>query len=259
MNNRGRSAKLVGEFAGLTIDFCYLFHDVACLSYVKTSDIEKEKVDIYNDIDTIQKRILELVKVAQENNINIDIQAFNSSSQEIREAISQIQSKKDLEKYIRYYQDGMHDNDLVDKIAYQFYSEFMSLYYKVLNQVTSESIFPYKTQPALVSYGEISRNPQSAIQQSFTIFEDYLRSKIGADADLFGEELINKAFGKDGLLVYSNIPAEQNGVRNLVSGFYATFRNPHMHRVIKIEESQSLSIISTLYMLINIVNNSRAR
>jgi hypothetical protein len=259
MKNRGRFEMLIGEFAGATIEFCYLFQDLACISYVKTIDVEKEKKDINGDIDRIQEITIRLCKLASENDLDLDPQNFNIATEKIKEALEQIKASKDLEKYIYYYEGGKHDNDLIDKIAYQLYSEFLHLYYKAVGKISSEAIFPYKTQPVLASYGEVTRNPQSAIQQSFTIFEDYLRYKIGADVSLFGEELINKAFGRDGVLVYSNVPAEQSGVRNLFSGFYATFRNPHMHRIIQVEENQSLAIISTMYLLLDIVNKSQVR
>jgi hypothetical protein len=71
--------------------------------------------------------------------------------------------------------------------------------------------------------------------------------------------LINKAFGKEGELVYSDISAEKQGVRNLFSGTYAAFRNPNMHRIIREDENRALAIISLIYLLFDLVNNSKRK
>jgi len=259
MKNRGQFEKLIKGFAGITIDFCYLFQDITYLSYAKDRDLERDKADIINGVNTIQKHILDLCKLAWENSLLLDPRNFTVAAGKIKDTLMQINELNDIEKYVRFQQGEVHVNDLTDELAYKLYSEFLYLYSDVCSSITNEVIYPFKTNPFLATYSDINTNPQPAIQQSFTIFEDYLRYKIGADASLYGEDLMNKAFGRDGVLIYSNIPAEQNGVRNLFSGFYATFRNPHMHRIIQIEENQALAIISTIYLLLDIVNNSQMR
>lgn len=259
MKNRGQFEKLIVGFARVTIDLCYLFQDFTYLSYAKDRDLKRDRTDIVNDVDTIQKSVLDLSRLALENDLHLNLLNFNEAVSKAKDTLNQIDELKDVEKYVRFRQGEIHENDLTDELAYKIYLEFLHLYSEVCRSITNEVVYPYKTSPFLATYADVNKNPQSAIQQSFIIFEDYLRYKIGADASLYGEELINKAFGRDGFLIYSDIPAEQNGVRNLFSGFYATFRNPHMHRIIQMEESKTLAIISTIYLLLDIVNSSRVR
>lgn len=82
-----------------------------------------------------------------------------------------------------------------------------------------------------IRYDLVRNSPQSAVQLAFALFEDHLRNKVGVGPETYGEDLINTAFAKDGRLVYSPLPAEQLGARNLCSGAYATLRNPRMHRL----------------------------
>jgi len=89
----------------------------------------------------------------------------------------------------------------------------------------------------------IVSNPQAAIESAFTYFEDYLRKRLGVGAQIYGEELINLAFGKDGKLIFSDVDNENKGVRNFVSGAYATFRNPRKHGVVQDDEKTVLIII----------------
>lgn len=105
----------------------------------------------------------------------------------------------------------------------------------------------------------IVSNPQAAIETAFTYFEDYLRNKLGVGAEVYGEELINLAFGKDGKLIYSEVDNENRGVRNFISGAYSTFRNPRKHRVIQDDEKTTLIIIDIIELLIKIVDESKDR
>jgi uncharacterized protein (TIGR02391 family) len=102
----------------------------------------------------------------------------------------------------------------------------------------------------------IAQSPQAAIEHAFTIFEDRLRNRVGADQSLYGESLINLAFGQDGKLSYSVVENENKGVRNLISGVYATYRNPRKHRVIKDDKESALAIIALIELLIHITDDS---
>lgn len=130
----------------------------------------------------------------------------------------------------------------------------------IQNLVNTISDFIQNTTPLsgiqakLVTSALVEKNPQAAIQQIFTIFEDHLRNKIGADSSLYGKDLITKSFGQNGVLTYGETQAEQEGVRSLFFGAYATFRNPHMHRIIENDTQTVLSIISLVDMLIKITD-----
>jgi hypothetical protein len=75
--------------------------------------------------------------------------------------------------------------------------------------------------------------------------------------DLYGENLINKAFGKNGVLAYGKTPTEEAGIRNLFSGVYATFRNPRMHRIVKDESETVLAVITMVDMLMRIIDEAQ--
>lgn len=103
----------------------------------------------------------------------------------------------------------------------------------------------------------IVENPQAAIEHAFTVLEDRLRQRIKVGAEHYGEKLVNTAFGKNGKLVFSEIEAENIGMRNLLSGAYATFRNPRKHRIVEDDEKTVLSILSLVELLITLVDESK--
>ncbi len=59
--------------------------------------------------------------------------------------------------------------------------------------------------------------------------------------------------------MYGATPAEQNGIRNLVSGAYATFRNPHMHRIIGNDEQMVSPVITLIDLLARLINEAQDR
>ena len=65
--------------------------------------------------------------------------------------------------------------------------------------------------------------------------------------------------GKNARLVYGDVPAEQAGVRNLISGAYAVFRNPRMHRIIEDDENTALIIIGLIDLMMRIVDDAVAQ
>jgi len=112
---------------------------------------------------------------------------------------------------------------------------------------------------ARIHYDQIRQSPQGAIQLAFALFEDHLREKIGVGPELYGENLINAAFGKDGCLIFSEVPAEQVGARNLFSGVYATLRNPRMHRFLEDDESTALTIVALTDLLRQLIDKAESR
>jgi hypothetical protein len=112
---------------------------------------------------------------------------------------------------------------------------------------------------ARIGYDVIRRSPQSAIQLAFAVLEDQLRDRIGVGSEVYGEDLINAAFAKEGRLVYSQLAAEQVGARNLCSGAYATLRNPRMHRLIEDDETTAITVIALIDLLIQMTEKSQSR
>jgi hypothetical protein len=110
-----------------------------------------------------------------------------------------------------------------------------------------------------IQYDQIRQSPQGASQLAFALLEDHLRRKIGVGSEVYGEDLINAAFGRDGRLIYSRVPAEQIGVRNLLSGAYATLRNPRMHKVLEDDESTALTIVALTDLLCQLIDRAESR
>ena len=96
----------------------------------------------------------------------------------------------------------------------------------------------------------LENNPQAAIEHAFTLFEDNLRKRINAGPEVFGENLINRAFGKNGVLTYGTVANEDRGIRDLMAGAYATLRNPRKHRIVLDNQDNTISIIALVDMLI---------
>lgn len=135
---------------------------------------------------------------------------------------------------------------------------------KFLSQVNAElkrvtPISFQKLDSNKISLDDIKRNPQASIQHAFTLLETQVRNKLNANSDLFGEALINAAFGANGSLVFGETPAEQLGVRNFVSGAYATFRNPRMHREVKDNEQEALQLLAMIDLIMVIVEKATVK
>lgn len=102
----------------------------------------------------------------------------------------------------------------------------------------------------------VIQNPQAAVEHAFTLFEDHLRRRLNAGTNIYGEALINLAYGQDGKLFYGNTEGENKGARNFISGAYATYRNPRKHRVIEDDKQTALAIIVLVELLIRLVDES---
>lgn len=124
-----------------------------------------------------------------------------------------------------------------------------------------DAIFPLSSKMSkYLSQELISDKPQAAIEHAFTLFEDHLRKRIGAGPEIYGEPLINQAFGpKDGKLKFGETENELKGIRNLVSGVYATFRNPRKHRVVDDDSYTASVIVVFLELLMKIADEAMLR
>lgn len=110
----------------------------------------------------------------------------------------------------------------------------------------------YRITPEL-----IAQNPQAAIEHAFTLFEDHLRQRLAVGPEVYGEGLINLAFGQNGKLTYGVVESENKGIRNFMSGAYATFRNPRKHRIVQDNERTAFAIIALIELLIQLVDECK--
>jgi len=123
---------------------------------------------------------------------------------------------------------------------------------------------PPKLSSALAS--EISeklivREPDSAVRKAFIVFEDKLRQKVGVDDEFYGEELINSAFGvnKGKLMAYEQ-ENKRTGIRNLMSGTFAIYRNSIMHHEMEpLDKNTAIMLLTLIDEFVKIVDKSEVK
>lgn len=105
------------------------------------------------------------------------------------------------------------------------------------------------------------QNPQAAIENAFTHFEDLLRKRISGESKLCGNNLIKAAYGIDeGRLTYiSEGKNRTQHLYDLMSGAYSIFRNPRHHIIIDDGEQKAQAIISMVELLIEFIDDSEDR
>lgn len=169
-----------------------------------------------------------------------------------------LDSIKDIQRLLSEFDlsDILYSHDALHSRIAEFESDIDSIVSAITTYIQTTTPLSGH-QAKLITSELIKKNPQAAIQQIFTLFEDRLRKRIGAPPEQFGENLINAAFGSHGILTYGETPAEQIGVRNLLAGAYATFRNPRMHRLIEDNQQTVIAIITIVDLLIKIVDGAK--
>lgn len=209
---------------------------------------EERKEHLIRCVSSLKDEVEKLSKLYPAENLHDIFLHTLSDIQNVHRLLSEFE----LEKII--FESGVNEKDpLQSRIAELNVFSLTSAIAEYIQTTTPLS----GHQAKLVTSALVAQNPQAAIQQIFTFFEDYLRKRIGASPEIYGENLISAAFGKDGILKYGETPAEQLGVRNLFSGTYAVFRNPRMHRMIDDGQATVLAILTTVDLLIKIIDESK--
>ena len=103
----------------------------------------------------------------------------------------------------------------------------------------------------------IRREYQQAIFAAMLTIETSVREAAGYGSKMFGTNLMNNAFGKDGPLRDPKAnEAEEEGVRNLFSGTIAAYKNPRSHRKVEMDnEMEVMEIIILASHLLYIVDS----
>lgn len=114
--------------------------------------------------------------------------------------------------------------------------------------------------------GKISReiriqNPQAAVENAFTHFEDHLLKRVSGDSTLYGNRLIKTAYeGENSKLVFKSDGKDYTtNLYNLMSGAYSIFRNPRHHKIINDDEQKAQALISLAELLIEFIDLSDER
>ena len=104
-------------------------------------------------------------------------------------------------------------------------------------------------------------NPQAAIENAFTHFENHLRSRISGDSTLYGNRLIKAAYeGEKSKLAYKDDGKDYSPhLNNLMLGAYSILRNPRHHKIVDDDEQKAEVIISFVELLIEYVDKSEER
>lgn len=99
-----------------------------------------------------------------------------------------------------------------------------------------------RSLPSLIADNELRRRCEDllaadlhydrAIREACVILEDRVRKATGADKNVVGVSLMQKAFGRNGLLRLSEHDQEQVGAMQIYSGVMAFFRNAAGHSVV---------------------------
>jgi uncharacterized protein (TIGR02391 family) len=74
----------------------------------------------------------------------------------------------------------------------------------------------------------------TAVREACVLLEDRIRKVAGLRQDVFGVDVVDQALGqKSGVLLFSDVPAEQQGIHSLYRGVIGFFKNPTSHRLIE--------------------------
>ena len=219
-------------------------------------DFSPTKVDRQKDLAECSKSIEKEIRILSRL---YPAETLQSTFQQALESIQEIQrllSEFDLSDILCVPGLKGSSNDALQSRLAEFESDIHSIVSAITNYIQTTTPLSGH-QAKLITSELIKQNPQAAIQQIFTLFEDRLRKRIGATPGQYGENLINAAFGKQGILAYGETSAEQAGLRNLLSGAYATFRNPRMHRMMKDNDETVIAVITLVDWLIKIVDEAK--
>ena len=219
---------------------------------VFVSTKEERKEHLAKCANSIKEEIRILTQFYPTETLQSTFQHALDSIKEIERLLSEFDLLEILEV------PGLGGNDALQSRIAEFGSDIHSLVFAITNYIQTTTPLSGH-QAKLITSGLLKQHPQAAIQQIFTLFEDRLRKRIGATPEQYGENLINAAFGNHGSLAFGETSAEQAGLRNLLSGAYATFRNPRMHRMMKDNDETVMAVIILVDLLIKIIDEAKAR
>jgi len=100
-----------------------------------------------------------------------------------------------------------------------------------------------------------------AVAAACTVLEDRLRKAAGLPKAVFGVALVDQALKKrDGVLVLSDIEAEQEGVHHLYRGVIGFFKNPTSHRLIEdYDLTRARQVVGLIDALLSLLREAKKR
>lgn len=98
------------------------------------------------------------------------------------------------------------------------------------------------------------------IREACVVLEDRLKKLSQSKNAPFGRRLVNEILDpKEGILVFSDHPNEQDGVRMLYSGAFQFIRNPAMHNLIEYSENATRIFVQLIDSLLQILTELAPR
>jgi uncharacterized protein (TIGR02391 family) len=101
----------------------------------------------------------------------------------------------------------------------------------------------------------------TAVREACVVLEDRLRHAAGLGKETFGVDLVDKCLSpKDGKLVLTDIPAEQQGIHALYRGTIGFFKNPTSHRIIQdYDLTRARQVVGLVDTLLAVLRDAKPR
>ena len=101
----------------------------------------------------------------------------------------------------------------------------------------------------------------TVVRDACVVLEDRLRKVAGLPKGVLGVDLVDQALGqKTGVLVFSEMPAEQQGVHQLYRGVIGFFKNPPSHRLIEdYNLTRARQIVGLVDLLLSLLREAKKR
>ncbi len=141
-------------------------------------------------------------------------------------------------------------DNICEKDIEKFREDYIQyLMRKGIDQELKDKIFPLLQ----------SDNCDSAVRKSFVVLTERLRKSFGQPGNVDGRELVNKVFGRGGILNNKIENEERESLRNLFDGMYGIFRNEFMHNDIEIDIVEAEGIISMINVLLKKIEKIKTK
>lgn len=141
----------------------------------------------------------------------------------------------DIRRFQRGYDDEGEEKFFPTKVGFRFPEREFSRVVGKYALMPESYIHPALIERCFLLLG--NEEYESAVLQAFKALEIFIRDKMDAPADCFGERLLKKAYNPDnGVLANYTLPRnERFAFLNYITGAFSFYRNPSSHRDIDLD------------------------
>jgi len=103
----------------------------------------------------------------------------------------------------------------------------------------------------------LSEDYETAISKAFKLLEETVRSKAKQSPEVYGADLMSKAFSpKGGLLKHpdAQTPGEIKALHHLMRGAIMWFKNPSSHRTVRYDAEKAAQVLAFANLLLDMVD-----